>query len=275
MKRIVTAAVAAPIALAAVFYLPGLWFFLAVLLVMEVAALEYAKLADRLAPGGPHRMLLILVPLGALALAPDLWLRSGVQLPVDLFWVCFFVVSVVLGCLALWFRVPVEQGMASLGALAYGLPYLALPVASIYHLRRLDPWILVLLFAVVWLGDTAAFYCGKNWGRHKMAPVVSPNKTWEGAAASLLAAVIAAGIWSYARLGTLVPELLGLAVLTSVAAQMGDLLESLLKRGAGVKDSGHLLPGHGGVLDRVDALLFAAPVMLLGFYLLGKAISAP
>jgi len=275
MKRIATAAVGVPLAIAAVFLLPGRWFFLAVLLVMEVGVLEYTRLADRMAPGGPHRILLVLVPLGAVALAPELWLRPETQLPAEMLWLGFFVVSVGLGCLVLWVRVPVDQGLAALGTVAYGLPYLALPAASLYHLQRLDPWVLMLLFAMVWLGDTAGFYCGKRWGRHKMAPVVSPNKTWEGAAASMLAAIVAAGLWSYWRLGTVRPELLGLAALTSVAAQTGDLVESLIKRGAGVKDSGQLLPGHGGVLDRIDALLFAAPTMLLGFYLLEKAVPAP
>ena len=275
MKRIATAAVAVPLALAAVFYLPGVWFFLVVLLVMEVGVLEYTRLADRLAPGGPHRILLVLVPLGALAMVPELWMGADLQPPTGMLWLGFFVVAVLLGCLVLWFRVPVDQGLATLGALAYGLPYLALPVASLYSLQRLDPWVLILLFAIVWLGDTAAFYCGKKWGRRKFAPVVSPNKTWEGALASLLAAVVAASVWSYLRLGEVRLELLGLAVLTSIAAQMGDLLESLIKRGAGVKDSGHLLPGHGGVLDRVDALLFAAPVMLLGFYIFGSSVASP
>lgn len=275
MKRIATAMVAVPLALAAVFYLPGEWFFLVVLMVMEVGVLEYKRLADRLAPGGPHWVLLVLVPLGALALVPELWMRPGMELPTGILWLAFLAVSVGLGCLVLWLRVPVEQGLASVGAMAYGLPYLALPVASIYSLQQIDPWVLILLFAIVWLGDTAAFYCGKNWGRRKMAPVVSPNKTWEGAGASLLAAVIAAGVWSYLRQGDIRLELLALGVLTSVAAQMGDLMESLVKRGAGVKDSGQLVPGHGGVLDRVDALLFAAPVMLLGVYLLGIAGPLP
>ena len=275
MKRIATAAVAVPLALAAVFYLPGVWFFLVVLLVMEVGVLEYTRLADRLAPGGPHRILLLLVPLAALAMVPELWMGPDLRPPTGMLWLGFFVVAVLLGCLVLWLRVPVDQGLATLGALAYGLPYLALPVASLYSLQRLDPWVLILLFAIVWLGDTAAFYCGKKWGRRKFAPVVSPNKTWEGAVASLLAAVVAASVWSYLRLGEVRLELLGLAVLTSIAAQMGDLVESLIKRGAGVKDSGLLLPGHGGVLDRVDALLFAAPVMFLGLSIFGSSVALP
>ena len=110
---------------------------------------------------------------------------------------------------------------------------------------------------------------GSRFGRHKMAPVISPKKSWEGAAAGFAIALIAAAVWSVARHGALRPGILALAALTAVAAQIGDLVESMIKRGAGVKDSGRVLPGHGGVLDRMDALLFAAPVLLLGVWLLG------
>ena len=267
MKRIATALVMIPLVLAAVFYLPDTWFLLVVLLVVEVAALELSQLAARYAPEGPHRLLLLLVPLAVVALTPEFW--PGPEPPLGMLWLGLFVISVGLGCLMLWLRVPVAQGLGALGALAYGVPYLALPVVSLYRLRQIDAWVLILLFAMVWLGDSAAYYFGKAFGRRKMARIVSPNKTWVGACAGLLAAVVAAAIWSFARLGEMRPELLVIAVFTSVAAQMGDLLESLLKRGAGVKDSGQLLPGHGGVLDRIDALLFAAPTMLLCQQLVG------
>jgi phosphatidate cytidylyltransferase len=275
MKRLATAAVAVPLALAAVFYLPGLWFLLAVLVVFELAVLEYVNLAERLAPEGPYRLLLVLVPLAAFGLAPQLWQETNLEMPFGLLGLGFFVLSVGLGTLALVFRVPVEQGLAALGAMAFGVPYLSLPAASLYQLQQRDPWVLVLLFAIVWLGDTAAYYCGRAWGRRKLAPRVSPNKTWEGAIASLLAGVLAAMAWSLLRLGTVNMDLLILAAVTSVAAQGGDLVESLIKRGAGVKDSGTLLPGHGGVLDRIDALLFAAPTLLLGLTLVDLGSSAP
>jgi phosphatidate cytidylyltransferase len=275
MKRLATAAVAVPLALAAVFYLPGLWFFLTVLVVFEFAVLEYANLADQLAPGGPYRLLLVLVPLAALGLAPQLWRPANLEMPFGLLGLGFFVLSIGLGILVLVFRVPVEQGLASLGAMAFGVPYLSLPGASLYQLQQRDPWVLVLLFAIVWLGDTAAYYCGRAWGRRKLAPRVSPNKTWEGAIASLLAGVLAAIAWSLLRQGAVKMDLLILAGVTSVAAQVGDLVESLIKRGAGVKDSGTLLPGHGGVLDRIDALLFAAPTLLLGLTLVDLGSSAP
>lgn len=272
MKRIATALVTVPLALAAVFYLPDPWFLIAVLLVIEAAAFEYNRMAIRLAPQGPHWILLLLVPIAALALTPEFWGGTELQLPQGMLWLGLFAVSVGLGCLVVWLRVPVDQGLASLGAIAFGVAYLALPAVSLYRLRQIDPWILILLFAMVWLGDTAAYYFGKSFGRHKMARVVSPNKTWEGGIASMLAAVLAAALWSQWRVGEIRVELLGLAVLTSVAAQMGDLVESLLKRGAGVKDSGRLLPGHGGVLDRIDALLFAAPMMLLAIHLLAVTV---
>jgi phosphatidate cytidylyltransferase len=123
----------------------------------------------------------------------------------------------------------------------------------------------------VWTGDIAALYVGRNFGRHKLAPQISPNKSWEGSAASVVGSLlIAALLVSLARwLGSGTPlhfpgplvRWLGLAVLLNVFAQVGDLVESAIKRGAGVKDSGAMLPGHGGILDRIDALLLAAPAL--------------
>jgi phosphatidate cytidylyltransferase len=156
-----------------------------------------------------------------------------------------------------------------LGILGFGVLYFALPIASLHYLQQADPWLVFLLMAIVFLGDTAAYYVGSAIGRHRMAPVISPKKSWEGAAAGFVTAVAAAAVWSAWKLGRVDPELLAAAALTALAAQVGDLVESMIKRGAGVKDSGHILPGHGGVLDRLDAMLFAAPVLLLGLWVLG------
>jgi phosphatidate cytidylyltransferase len=127
---------------------------------------------------------------------------------------------------------------------------------------------------VVWAGDIAALYIGRPFGRHKLAPTLSPNKTWEGAIASIAGSLLVAGglleLSSYlARWNSVALSYaddvwwywLILAVIVNIAAQVGDLAESALKRSAGVKDSGTLLPGHGGVLDRIDALLLAAPAL--------------
>ncbi|MEE8138575.1 MAG: phosphatidate cytidylyltransferase, partial [Thermoanaerobaculia bacterium] len=226
----------------------------------------------------PLRALLLLIPVAALAMSPGALSDEAGPPGPQLLMMAALVVSVGLGGLVLLTRTPIPQAMAAMGILAFGLPYFALPLASLYQLQQHDPWVLLLLLAIVWLGDTAAYYFGRHWGRRPLAPSVSPNKTWEGAAAGFAAGMAVAVVWSLSapvselppgRLDRLSVPLLLLAALTSLAAQLGDLVESLIKRGAEVKDSGHLLPGHGGVWDRMDALLFAAPVMLLGVKLLG------
>jgi len=121
-----------------------------------------------------------------------------------------------------------------------------------------------LMFALVvnWCGDIGAYYVGRNFGRHRLAPRVSPGKTWAGTAGSLLAALLLGGWYLYRFVPGLSPAVIAALTLASNAAgQMGDLAESALKRGAGIKDSGTLLPGHGGFLDRVDSTLFALPVV--------------
>jgi phosphatidate cytidylyltransferase len=212
-------------------------------------------------------MLLVGVPLAGLALTLCLMPGNEPFLPLELL-ALVTLLSIGLGTLVLFSRTPLEESIPSLGIFCFGIPYFALPIASLHHLQRSDPWLVFLLFAIVWLGDTAAYYVGSRIGRHKMAPVVSPKKSWEGAAAGFLTGVVAAAVWSVWRLARLHPGVLLLAAGTAVAAQIGDLVESMIKRGAGVKDSGSILPGHGGLLDRFDALLFATPVMLIGAWLL-------
>jgi phosphatidate cytidylyltransferase len=144
-----------------------------------------------------------------------------------------------------------------------GVCYIPLPLALLILLRSAPggtAWIF-LLCAVIFAGDTAALYAGTLWGRHKLCPAISPGKTVEGALAGL-AANLAVGM---AGKALFLPEVgwaaaLAFAAAVGLAGQVGDLFESELKRASSVKDSGGLLPGHGGVLDRIDALLFAAPV---------------
>ena len=170
-------------------------------------------------------------------------------------------------------------------ASTFAFVYIALPMAMLVQLRQQWAgafWLLYLLL-IVWAGDIFAYFVGRSLGRHLMAPRISPKKTWEGAGASLAASLVVGSLlFSHAlpissfllRLGLIQrrdglfglekPELWPIVLLTialNIAAQLGDLVESLIKRGAGVKDSGTILPGHGGMLDRIDALLFAAPVL--------------
>jgi phosphatidate cytidylyltransferase len=267
MQRLLTAVIGTPLTLAAVFWLPGWWFFVFMAVVIDWAAFEYLLIVRPRAPHAPLRLVLVMAPIAAYAisfalsdntdlLALRLHLLAGA-----------LVISVGLGTLLLFSRTPLEETIPALGILAFGVPYFALPIASVFRLREIDPWVVFLLLAIVWLGDTAAFYVGSRIGRHKLAPDVSPKKSWEGAAAGFVVAVAAAMVWTLLRLSRLDWRVLAAAAVTAVAAQIGDLVESMIKRGSGVKDSGSILPGHGGLLDRLDALLFAAPVLLFALWL--------
>jgi phosphatidate cytidylyltransferase len=137
-------------------------------------------------------------------------------------------------------------------------------------LREISPHWLMYGLALNWVGDIGAYYVGRPFGKHKLAPRVSPKKSWEGSIAS----VVTSTLFGTLYLGHFLPdvplaEAIGLTVLANVAGQLGDLAESAMKRGAQVKDSGGILPGHGGFLDRVDSTLFALPV-IYGFLLLRR-----
>lgn len=141
---------------------------------------------------------------------------------------------------------------------------------ALYQLRAISPLLLLGLMATIWISDTAAYFTGRAFGKHKLAPQISPNKTWEGVVGALVAVLSYGLIWDFsadetALSATLIPLLLIMAILGIV----GDLYESLIKRQAGLKDSGNILPGHGGILDRIDALTSSLPfamLALLAFY---------
>jgi phosphatidate cytidylyltransferase len=139
----------------------------------------------------------------------------------------------------------------------------ALPLTYTVRLHGIAPdGPILLMFALVitWVGDSAAYFAGRAFGKRPLAPVLSPKKSWEGTIASIIGALVVALVFS--RWLTIpLPHLLAMAAVGNVAGQAGDLLESAYKRSAGVKDSGSLLPGHGGVLDRIDALILAIPVV--------------
>jgi phosphatidate cytidylyltransferase len=123
---------------------------------------------------------------------------------------------------------------------------------------------------VNWAGDMGAYYVGRRWGRHKMAPRISPHKSWEGAAASVVTSILLAGAYLLRFVpGVAVAQAVALTVAANAAGQIGDLAESAMKRGAGVKDSGAMLPGHGGFLDRVDSTLFSLPLIYAWLKLAG------
>jgi phosphatidate cytidylyltransferase len=248
MKRVLTALALIPIIVWVVLF-AGFWPFAAVL--VTVACLcyrEYDGIATGFGFGAPGWMG---YPLG-LAL---LWPYD------DVVWLL-----IVLGALVALILAMREQ------ELGRSLPRAALLITGVIYifgcwkcaipLRDLNPHWLMYGLLLNWVGDIGAYYVGRNLGRHKLAPRVSPKKTWEGAAASVVTSVAVAGIYLTHFIPTVSwPAAIVLTAIANAAGQVGDLAESAMKRGAGVKDSGTILPGHGGFLDRVDSTLFALPVI--------------
>jgi phosphatidate cytidylyltransferase len=146
-------------------------------------------------------------------------------------------------------------------------------MVQIHALDGIGPALLLFLMVLIWVVDSAAYFSGKRWGRVKLAPFISPGKTREGLYGALVGMVIfSLVLWYWGGMGRVGWfAILLLCMTTGLFSVVGDLFESLLKRQRGVKDSGHLLPGHGGVLDRIDSLTAASPIFLFGLMLLGAA----
>ena len=261
MKRVATAAVLAPL-LWALLYFGPMWAFCAlVVLVMTGAMLEsYGIFAARGAK--PLRWLGVLIALGVAASFTDYWgPEAGSMLPAVFVFGALLVITA-----AMWLRREPEAMLDAVLATLFPVLFVGLTLTHLIGLRLLGEEtgrdLIFLLCLCVMLGDTAAYYVGSSIGRHRMAPKLSPSKSWEGAIASLVAAVGAgwlAKMWFYPELP--LSHALILGGLLGVAGILGDLSESMLKRAGGVKDASNLLPGHGGLLDRVDSLLFAAPLL--------------
>ncbi len=247
MKRILTAAILAPLIVYVAVWAPGPLFLAVLTAVALLCHYEYSGIVasygiERPGPVGyAGGLIVLLTPIDpALAIT------------------VIGLVAVGLGVARDDFRTALPRA----GALLVGVVYIFGAWRWAIFLRQKSSYWLLFALALSWAGDIAAYYVGKNFGRHKLAPRVSPGKSWEGAAASLAASMV----FGFFYLKYLIPPVapwqgLLLAGAGNLAGQMGDLAESALKRGAGVKDSGSMLPGHGGWLDRVDSTLFAVPVV--------------
>jgi phosphatidate cytidylyltransferase len=293
MKRVLTAVVLVPFVLLLVFRAP-LWLFaLAVAGIIVLALHEYLNIAEA-AELKPFFALTYIMALLPFVLHRGWFGPLNPKVEFSLFflygWQDVLMIAAVVFGIPLVFRKDLKMGLASAATSVFGLIYIAVSLSFLVCMKGdslTKPLIIFVLFSV-WAGDIAAYYVGRSIGKHKLAPIVSPNKSWEGAIASVIASMVVAVLVFHFReqienlfagrhwlrtyigfpLGSKPPFLqmrwthvLWIGILTNVAAQFGDLFESALKRGAGVKDSGTLLPGHGGILDRIDALLFAVPVV--------------
>ena len=172
------------------------------------------------------------------------------------------VLSGLLALTVATFTADLKDSLTASGALLLGLTYVFAAWRAGIELRALNVYWLVFAVTINWAGDTMAFFVGKAIGKHKLAPRISPAKSWEGATASLVASCLYGTVLLHYLIPSVeMPYAVLLSAAANVAGQLGDLAESALKRGAGVKDSGRFLPGHGGWLDRLDSSLFSMPVV--------------
>jgi phosphatidate cytidylyltransferase len=273
-QRILTAAVLVPFLVAALFYLPLSWISVLFGIIIAMAAWEWAGLSglQRLPLKASYVLFLLLLGMAGLygvRLHPSLIFSFSAAAVLWWLWALVEIVT----------RREINKGMFSTiaGRMAGGLLVLVpLWVASVYLMRAEEqrPRTLLYLFVLVWMADTAAYFTGSLLGKTKLAPHISPGKTVEGVAGGVMGAVLLAWLcgtilWKFDS--EQLVRWIGLAVITVLFSVVGDLTESKLKRVAGVKDSGSLLPGHGGMLDRIDALSAAAPVFVFGGMILLKS----
>lgn len=265
-QRLLAALVLIPLVVVGVLYLPQLFFSLAVAAVMLLGAWEWTRLIPLNGRSQRSAFLLLigllLLLLGRFVADPG-WV--AVMLGAGVAWW--------LGVLA-WFRSPKWASDIPLVKILAALPALlpAWGALAVLHGQTVQgPQLVLFLLVLIWTADSGAYFVGKTLGRHKLAPAISPGKTWEGVAGGLLAS---AGLAAVAAWWLDVPDaqktgFVLLAVVSAGCSVIGDLFISLLKRQQGLKDSGHLIPGHGGILDRIDSLLAAAPVFLFGYGVMG------
>ncbi len=259
LQRLISALILIPIALALVFFAPPVLYLMVLAMVGCLCLHEYFRIMSRMGFRG-HPWL---------GYASFWILLAGIpmtRLPVDALCAVVLIINFLA---AMWRNEPIRDRVHGLMANLLGVCYLAFclrPAQAVrfdFGARTGLEWTLILL-AVIWVGDTAALLAGRQFGRTPFAPRLSPKKTNEGAAAGLLAGLLVAALLQYFFFQELpLKHIVAASLLIGAFGQLGDLAESMLKRAAEVKESSGLIPGHGGVLDRIDSMLFAFPVLYL------------
>jgi phosphatidate cytidylyltransferase len=283
LLRILTALVLIPIVVALVWWGPA-WILAAVAaLVSILALLEFFDLGERIAMR-PFRKWTIVCAAGlfysqySLGLVETHSLAEGYSIvrsatggvvSIEAVLLLFVFGAVVTGLTSRW---ALHEVLPAMAISSSGLLFVALPFSYLVRINEINlvgRKLVLFTLCLVWAGDILAYFVGKGLGRVPMAPAVSPKKTWEGALGNLLASLLV-GVFFAKWLQVEAIQMLVIAGLANVAGQMGDLIESAWKRGAVVKDSSNLLPGHGGVLDRIDSLILASPVVWAAYQWFAK-----
>jgi phosphatidate cytidylyltransferase len=274
-KRVLTALVLIPIVVGIVLFTTTTFVAMATAVISVLALWEYFALGDAIG----HRAYRLWTTFCSLLLLFFQWGVSADQgsrsfpfaqkasrpFTVDDTWIPLALVFFVFGLtlLILSTRRALVEALPAAGISSSALLLVAFPLSFAVRLHRAGndgPKLLLLALVITWAADSTAFFVGRAIGKHPLAPHISPKKTWEGSIGGMLGSLVVAYVFSF-WIRIPLPHLLAMAILGNIAGQMGDLLESAYKRSAGVKDSGGLLPGHGGVLDRIDALILCIPVI--------------
>lgn len=252
MQRIISAAILLPVVLGTIWWLPPIGTLVLGLVTLVAAFFEYVTIAERLGAG-----VYAVVSLVATLAAATAMVTPGV--PLDIVLISSLIV---MGGMAVGIGQPDAARLSEVAASLFPIVYLGVPIGSLVAVRAdVGREAVMTLIAVIVLSDTGQYYAGRTFGKHPLAATISPKKTVEGAVGGFVvgtAAALLIGRYWLPTIAALELALLGAALVA--LGIVGDLFESLLKRSAGVKDSSRLIPGHGGILDRIDSWLFAAPV---------------
>ncbi len=267
--RIITGTILLALVLSANFYLASPWFAAFLSLFILRGGFEWARLMR-----GPDSMARVWTPIGIGLLMLLLWLTRGTPIVASI----TFTFSALGWFFVLWLlrhveRVPPARSRNAVVQFILGsvvLPPCWLALVTLHDMPDYGPHYVFFLIGLIALADTAAFFTGRAIGKRKLAPSISPGKTWEGVGGAVVATSLFGGIgaWLFGLNGVLLAAFSLLCALTVLFSIVGDLFESLLKRQAGVKDSGTIFPGHGGVLDRIDGFTAGAPIFAFGLMLL-------
>jgi len=260
-SRVLVAIIAIPI-IFFITYLGDWYFFFFVLLLTILGVLEYYKLVEA---KGAHPQKIIGVVLGVFVVA----MFHKIDIYFSKHYFAAFLCSFLIFVIELFRSKP--NALHNLSTTFFGVLYVATSFGMLLALREMKNAELIIgIFIAIWICDSAAYFGGKQFGKHKLLERVSPNKTWEGAIAGFVGTILAILALHSTILNFLsMRDMFVIAVIVGVFGQIGDLFESLLKRDANVKDSSTIIPGHGGVLDRFDSLLFVAPLVYMYFKFVG------
>lgn len=260
--RVLTAAVILPLFLSALFLLQDIFWAIVLLALSIIGSREWSRLAGFSVKNTIIFMLLTTLAGGELLFQMSESIKVNVY-SADLIWVYGLSVTFWTIGVPLYLK-QVYTIKNPLILMLIGWILLLPTCLALYQLRAISPILLLGFMATIWISDTAAYFTGKSFGKHKLAEQISPNKTWEGVAGALIAVLIYALVWDFWFIEEpLASLLIPLLLLMAILGIVGDLYESLMKRHAGVKDSGSILPGHGGILDRIDALISSLPFAIL------------